>query len=148
MRWLRRNRSVLNLERRFAGRFRMGEQEKSTISRRSFLTKAAGAALAASLPAGAKSAAVPKSTAGNKSHGKGKRPLNVLFFMSDDMRPELASYNSRFNAQARISMRWVRTAFASTATTASFRCAIRRGHRCSLDICRARRAFWATARRW
>ena len=26
-----------------------------------------------------------------------KRPLNVLFFMSDDMRAELACYNSRFN---------------------------------------------------
>jgi iduronate 2-sulfatase len=78
----------------------MGEQEKTTTSRRSFLTKAAGAALATALPARAQSAVGPKSTAGNKSHGKGKRPLNVLFFMSDDMRPELASYNSRFNAHS------------------------------------------------
>ena len=31
---------------------------------------------------------------------KRKRPLNVLFFMSDDMRPELASYASRFNAHS------------------------------------------------
>jgi arylsulfatase A-like enzyme len=78
----------------------MGEQEKSTTSRRSFLTKAAGAALATALPAGAQSAAGPKPTAGNRSRGKGKRPVNVLFFMSDDMRPELASYNSRFNAHS------------------------------------------------
>jgi arylsulfatase A-like enzyme len=29
-----------------------------------------------------------------------KRPLNVLFFMSDDMRPELACYGSRFQAHS------------------------------------------------
>ena len=29
-----------------------------------------------------------------------KRPLNVLFFMSDDMRPELACYNSRLHAHS------------------------------------------------
>ncbi len=74
----------------------MSNREKSTISRRSFLAKSAGAALAASLPAGAES----KPAAATKSASKGKRPLNVLFFMSDDMRPELASYNSRFNVHS------------------------------------------------
>src|SRR6266702_599819 len=68
----------------------MSSKEGST-SRRSFLTQAAGAALATALPAAAqKTAAVAKR----------KRPLNVLFFMSDDMRPELASYNSRFNSHS------------------------------------------------
>lgn len=66
--------------------------EKNTTSRRSFLTQAAGAALATALPAGAQKS-------GNTAKS-GKRPLNVLFFMSDDMRPELASYNSRFNVHS------------------------------------------------
>jgi arylsulfatase A-like enzyme len=68
--------------------------EKNTTSRRSFLTKAAGAALATALPTAAESKTIASTTE------KGKRPLNVLFFMSDDMRPELASYNSRFNAHS------------------------------------------------
>ena len=61
-------------------------------SRRSFLTRAAGAAMAAALPK-AKAQAAPAVRAR-------KRPLNVLFFMSDDMRPELACYNSRFHAHS------------------------------------------------
>jgi arylsulfatase A-like enzyme len=68
--------------------------EKNTTSRRSFLTKAAGAALATALPTAAESKTIASTTE------TGKRPLNVLFFMSDDMRPELASYNSRFNAHS------------------------------------------------
>jgi iduronate 2-sulfatase len=72
----------------------MSEHESNTTSRRSFLTKAAGAALATALPAGAQSA-----PAGTSASAK-RKPLNVLFFMSDDMRPELASYNSRFNVHS------------------------------------------------
>lgn len=53
-------------------------------SRRDFL-KASVAAIAAATAA--RSAAVQTK----------KRALNVLFFMSDDMRPELACYNSRFH---------------------------------------------------
>ena len=58
--------------------------------RRRFLTSAAGAALASTLPRSA--AAAPA------MHIR-KRPLNVLFFMSDDMRTELGCYASRFNVQ-------------------------------------------------
>jgi iduronate 2-sulfatase len=65
--------------------------KETNTSRRSFLTGAAGAALATALPAAAQQ---PATRPGRK------RPLNVLFFMSDDMRPELASYNSRFNAHS------------------------------------------------
>jgi iduronate 2-sulfatase len=72
----------------------MRKQEKNTTSRRSFLTKAAGAALATALPSAAQNTAQPKAAA------RRKRPLNVLFFMSDDMRPELASYNSCFNVHS------------------------------------------------
>jgi iduronate 2-sulfatase len=68
--------------------------EKRTTSRRSFLSQAAGAALANALPTAAES----KTAASAKK--KGQRPLNMLFFMSDDMRPELASYNSRFNVHS------------------------------------------------
>jgi len=74
----------------------MSEHETSS-SRRSFLTKAAGAALATALPAAAQHPATGgKQPASSAKH----RPLNVLFFMSDDMRPELACYNSRFNAHS------------------------------------------------
>ena len=69
--------------------------EKSKTSRRSFLAHAAGAALATAIPA----AAAPKATA-KKPAAKHKRPLNVMFFMSDDMRAELACYNSRFNVHS------------------------------------------------
>jgi iduronate 2-sulfatase len=80
----------------------MSEQEKKTTTRRSFLGRAAGAALATALPAAAQNPAQPAAAPANKSAAiaKRKRPLNVLFFMSDDMRPELASYNSRFNAHS------------------------------------------------
>jgi arylsulfatase A-like enzyme len=76
--------------------------EKTSTTRRSFLTKAAGAALATALPSAAQNAAPPKPAATAKSPAiaKRKRPLNVLFFMSDDMRPELACYASRFNAHS------------------------------------------------
>ncbi len=80
----------------------MSEHEKNNTSRRSFLTKAAGAALATALPAGAQNAAKAKAAGGTKSAAgaKRKKPLNVLFFMSDDMRAELACYNSRFNVHS------------------------------------------------
>jgi iduronate 2-sulfatase len=79
----------------------MSNKETNTTSRRNFLTKAAGAALATALPSAAQNAVQPKPAATGKSSGaKRKRPLNVLFFMSDDMRPELASYNSRFNVHS------------------------------------------------
>lgn len=63
-------------------------------SRRSFLGTAAAAAVASALPLQAQQS--PKSPA---VHSR-KRPLNVLFFMSDDMRPELACYGSRFNVHS------------------------------------------------
>lgn len=66
--------------------------QTNTTSRRSFLTGAATAALASTLPAAAQTAA--------PAVRKGMRPLNVLFFMSDDMRTELACYGSRFNAHS------------------------------------------------
>ena len=87
----------------------MGNPEDShaapTTSRRSFLGRAAGAALATTLPTLPSSAQspnpddkqTPNKTAATHSR---KRPFNVLFFMSDDMRPELACYNSRFNAHS------------------------------------------------
>ncbi|HEX6495677.1 MAG TPA: sulfatase-like hydrolase/transferase, partial [Acidobacteriaceae bacterium] len=65
------------------------QSNSASTTRRSFLTGAAGAALASTLPGTAQT--------GNPAVHKSKRPLNVLFFMSDDMRTELASYNSRFN---------------------------------------------------
>jgi iduronate 2-sulfatase len=65
-------------------------------SRRRFLTGAAGAAIAAAIPVGAEAESAAKVRAG----AKGKRPLNVLFFMSDDMRTELACYGSRFHAHS------------------------------------------------
>ena len=63
-------------------------------TRRSFLGKAAGAAAAAALagsqPARSEAPAVRAA----------KKRLNVLFFMSDDMRPELACYGSRFQSHS------------------------------------------------
>jgi iduronate 2-sulfatase len=73
------------------------DQSNSTTTRRDFLTKAAGAALATTLPAAAQ--AVPQTTKAPADHSR-KRPLNVLFFMSDDMRPELACYGSRFHSES------------------------------------------------
>jgi arylsulfatase A-like enzyme len=80
----------------------MSEEGKGKTSRRSFLGKAAGAALAATLPAPALSTAkqTPAVSARSSAGTKSKRPLNVLFFMSDDMRAELASYHSRFNVHS------------------------------------------------
>jgi iduronate 2-sulfatase len=76
----------------------MSEQENNTTSRRSFLSKAAGAALATALPSAAQT--TPASSTASAARTKRKRPLNVLFFMSDDMRAELACYNSRFNVHS------------------------------------------------
>jgi arylsulfatase A-like enzyme len=82
------------------------EMSDSKESRRSFLkgsaAAAAGAALTAALRAPAQSATGRTSAAAGRTGavGRSKRPLNVLFFMSDDMRPELASYNSRFNVHS------------------------------------------------
>jgi len=70
-----------------------------TSSRRSFLTRAAGAALATAIPAAAQTSSQSVGTPAPAARSR-KRPLNVLFFMSDDMRPELACYNSRFNAHS------------------------------------------------
>ena len=70
------------------------KKRDSTIpqpTRRSFLTGAAGAALATTLPGSASAQA--------SDAKKSKRPLNVLFFMSDDMRVELGCYASRFNTR-------------------------------------------------
>ncbi|MGA1982549.1 MAG: sulfatase [Acidobacteriaceae bacterium] len=80
--------------------------QKTNTTRRSFLAKAAGAALATTLPASAQNtipAAGPQPATRNLQPATGarrKRPLNVLFLMSDDMRPELACYASRFNAHS------------------------------------------------
>ena len=71
-------------------------------SRRNFLAQAAAAALATTLQSSAQSPNQTETQGSNKSaatHSR-KRPLNVLFFMSDDMRPELACYNSRFNSHS------------------------------------------------
>ena len=80
----------------------MSEEGRGNTSRRSFITKAASAALAATLPASAQSTAkkTPATASKSSAGAKSKRPLNVLFFMSDDMRPELASYHSRFNVHS------------------------------------------------
>jgi iduronate 2-sulfatase len=88
----------------------MSKPELPNSSRRNFLTQAAGAALTMALPASAQTAATPASTskatpaplAGGRSAAvrSRKRPLNVLFLMSDDMRTELACYGSRFNASS------------------------------------------------
>jgi iduronate 2-sulfatase len=76
----------------------MSKHKNNATTRRSFLTKAAGVALATTLPTPAQQPAT--SNLQPATRAKRKRPLNVLFFMSDDMRPELACYNSRFNAHS------------------------------------------------
>jgi len=67
----------------------MADKETSQTSRRSFIAQAAGAAVAAALPA----------SAGAGAKTVKKRPPNVLFIMSDDMRVELGCYDSRFLAK-------------------------------------------------
>jgi arylsulfatase A-like enzyme len=63
----------------------------STLTRRKFLGQVAGTAAAAAL-------ARPVLAATDPPAPTGKRPLNVLFLMSDDMRVELGCYASRFGA--------------------------------------------------
>lgn len=75
------------------------DQATPTTSRRSFLTKIAGAAIATALPTAAQPSSQPAGNSAPVTRSR-KRPLNVLFFMSDDMRPELACYGSRFNAHS------------------------------------------------
>jgi iduronate 2-sulfatase len=70
-------------------------RDRTVTTRRSFLGKAAGAALATALPAAELAAQARTGAVAPK-----RKPLNVLFFMSDDMRPELACYGSRFNAHS------------------------------------------------
>ncbi len=77
----------------------MKQQKTNTTTRRSFLSGAAGAAIASAIPSAAQSATTKPATT-QSAAGKRKRPLNVLFFMSDDMRAELACYNSRFNVHS------------------------------------------------
>ena len=72
----------------------MSDQDNATTSRRRFLTTVAGAAVATAIPATAQTASTPPAVRGRK------QPLNVLFFMSDDMRPELACYASRFQVHS------------------------------------------------
>ncbi len=75
---------------------------ESKTTRRKFLTRAAGAAVASALPIAQSQspAKAPAVTGSDKTGVKRKRPLNILFFMSDDMRAELACYNSRFNVHS------------------------------------------------
>src|SRR5580693_6663270 len=75
----------------------MSADEKTT-SRRQFLTSTAAAAVAAAIPAKAQNQSQPQPQA--PAVAARKKPLNVLFFMSDDMRPELASYASRFHTHS------------------------------------------------
>ncbi|MCU1322738.1 MAG: sulfatase [Acidobacteriaceae bacterium] len=74
----------------------MSTQDTLNPSRRQFLTGAAGAALATALPVAAEQTTAAKVPV---TRGR-KKPLNVLFFMADDMRPELACYGSRFHAES------------------------------------------------
>jgi iduronate 2-sulfatase len=60
-------------------------------SRRTFLAQSGAAVAALSTSSAAQRAPATQSR---------KRPMNVLFFMSDDMRPELACYNSRFQSHS------------------------------------------------
>jgi len=66
-------------------------------SRRTFLRQAATAAAATALSG--TTPAISQPAKAPATHTR-KRPLNVLFFMSDDMRTELACYGSRFNVHS------------------------------------------------
>ncbi|HWA08577.1 MAG TPA: sulfatase [Opitutaceae bacterium] len=61
-----------------------------SLTRRTFVGRMAGATAAA-----AAVAALPRSLRGQDAASP-KRPLNVVWFMSDDMRPEIGCYGSRF----------------------------------------------------
>jgi len=63
------------------------------LTRRSFLSKAAGAAAGAAV-----ASAFPESVMAQVAKSSSKKP-NVLFIMSDDMRVELGCYASMFNAK-------------------------------------------------
>ena len=69
----------------------MSDEQTPKPSRREFITAASTAILGA--------VAAQNAAAAPAVHAR-KRPLNVLFFMSDDMRPELSCYNSRFHAHS------------------------------------------------
>ena len=72
------------------------EKQAKNTSRRRFIASAAAATLG-SVAARATAAMLPASAP--TVHVR-KRPLNVLFFMSDDMRPELGCYSSRFGVES------------------------------------------------
>jgi arylsulfatase A-like enzyme len=76
------------------------DQATPTTTRRTFLTGAATAAIATALPAQTPSQTPAPTTNQSAATHSRKRPLNVLFFMSDDMRPELACYSSRFHSHS------------------------------------------------
>ena len=67
----------------------MSDERTPKPSRREFIATASSAIVGAM--------AAQKAAAAVQTR---KRPLNVLFFMSDDMRPELACYNSRLHAHS------------------------------------------------
>ncbi|HEX4067068.1 MAG TPA: sulfatase [Acidobacteriaceae bacterium] len=71
----------------------MSQDNGHSVSRRAFLRGAAGTAAAATIPSSGAAVHLPAARST-------KRPLNVLFLMSDDMRVELASYGSRFNVHS------------------------------------------------
>src|SRR4051812_23736792 len=76
------------------------QQGTPNPSRRTFL-KTAAATLATTGAASAQTGQSKPAQAGKApAVRKRTKPLNVLFFMSDDMRPELASYNSRFHTHS------------------------------------------------
>jgi iduronate 2-sulfatase len=75
------------------------DSKAQKTSRRTFLTAAASVAAAAALPSPAEVQSAPQPTKAPAT-GTRKRPLNVLFFMSDDMRPELNCYGSRFHSSS------------------------------------------------
>jgi len=71
-------------------KIRSQKKPGSKVTRRKFLGQVVGAAAIASLP---------RSLLAQTTSAKPAKKLNVLFFMSDDMRVELGCYGSRFGAQ-------------------------------------------------